>query len=111
MIAVIIISNKGDLLDYQLAKSFLKKYNYKSVKYLTNLVSLRFRISDFSQLLGGLEMTINRFKDGIMVSKSLNHDNIMIMLLPLDVDLQRINKVLQNIKNVFPSLYSVDIKN
>ena len=92
---VLFISKEGKLLDYDISDRFLKEHDFKTTKHLTNLVGLRFRINDFAELFGGLEMTINRFKNKIMVSKSLKDDRIMVLILPLKVDLEEINQILQ----------------
>ncbi len=44
--AVILISHNGDLLDYDITKSF--DQDYKSVENLKNLVSMRFRMGEFA---------------------------------------------------------------
>ena len=95
--AIIKITNEGTLLDYDVSKSFTKKMDYKSMEYLTNLVSLRFRIGEFAQLFGGLKSTINKFNDKIMVSKSLKNDNIMILILPSNTNLEELDQVLYDI--------------
>jgi len=95
--AAMVIADGGELLDYDVSKTFLNENDFKSTGYLTNLVSLRFRIGEFAQLFGGLELTINRFKDKILVSKSLINNYILILILPADVDLEKIKQVLSNI--------------
>jgi len=95
--AAMVITDGGELLDYDVTKTFLKENDFRSTEYLTKLVSLRFRIGEFAQLFGGLELTINRFKNKIMVSKSLFNNYILILIFPADVDLEKINQVLSNI--------------
>ncbi len=95
--AAMVITDGGELLDYDVSKTFLNENDFKSTGFLTNLVSLRFRIGEFAQLFGGLELTINRFKDKILVSKSLINNYILILILPADVDLEKIKQVLSNI--------------
>ena len=95
--AAIVITDNGELLDYDVTKRFLSKNDFNSTKYLTSLVSLRFRISEFAQLFGGLEITINRFKDKIMVSKSLINNYILILILPINYDLGKLNQILSKI--------------
>ncbi len=90
-----IISDSGNLLDYDITKSF--EQDYKSVKNLTNLVSLRFRIGEFAELFGGLETTINKFSDKVLVSKSLTNNNIMILILPKNVNLEKISQALHSL--------------
>ena len=95
--AAVIITDNGELLEYEVTKRFLSKNDFNSTEYLTSLVSLRFRISEFAQLFGGLEITINRFKDKIMVSKSLINNYILILILPINYDLEKLNQILSNV--------------
>ena len=73
--AAIVISHNGDLLDYDITKSF--DQDYKSVENLKNLVSMRFRMGEFAELFGGLETTINNFNDKVVVSKSLDRKSVV----------------------------------
>jgi len=93
--AVISISHNGNLLDYDITKSF--EQNYKSVENITNLVSMRFRMGEFAELFGGLETTINKFKDKVLVSKSMPNNKIMILILPKNVNLEKLNQALYSL--------------
>jgi len=44
---VIVISHNGDMLDYDITKSF--DQDYKSVENLKNLVSMRFSMGEFAE--------------------------------------------------------------
>jgi hypothetical protein len=93
--AAIVISHNGDLLDYDITKSF--DQDYKSVENLKNLVSMRFRMGEFAELFGGLKTTINNFNDKVMVSKSMPSNKIMILILPKDVNLEKLNQALDSL--------------
>ncbi len=93
--AAIVISRNGDLLDYDITKSF--DQDYKSVENLKNLVSMRFRMGEFAELFGGLETTINNFNDKVMVSKSLPNNKIMILILQKNVNLEKLNQALHSL--------------
>jgi len=93
--AAILIAQNGDLLDYDITKSF--DQDYKSVENLKNLVSMRFRMGEFAELFGGLETTINNFNDKVVVSKSLPNKKIMILILPKNVNLEKINQALHSL--------------
>ena len=93
--AIILISHNGDLLDYDITKSFDK--DYKSVENLKNLVSMRFRMGEFAELFGGLETTINKFNDKVMVSKSMPNNKIMILILRKNVNLEKLNQALHSL--------------
>jgi len=93
--AAIVISHNGDLLDYDITKSF--DQDYKSVENLKNLVSMRFRMGEFAELFGGLKTTINNFNDRVMVSKSMPNNKIMILILPKKVNLEKLNQALDSL--------------
>jgi len=93
--AVLIISGNGNLLDYDITKSF--EQDYKSVEHLTNLVSMRFRMGEFAELFGGLETTINNFNDKVVISKSLPNNKIMILFLPKNVNLEKVSQALHSL--------------
>jgi len=93
--AVISISHNGDLLDYDITKSF--DQDYKSIENLKNLVSMRFRMGEFAELFGGLETTINMFNDKVMVSKSMPNNKIMILILRKNVNLEKLNQALHSL--------------
>ncbi len=93
--AAIVISHNGDMLDYDITKSF--DQDYKSVENLKNLVSMRFRMGKFAELFGGLKTTINNFNDRVMVSKSMPNDKIMILILPKNVNLEKLNQALDSL--------------
>ena len=92
---MIIISHNGDLLDYDITKSF--DQDYKSVENLKNLVSMRFRMGEFAEMFGGLETNINNFNDKVMVSKSLPNNKIMILILQKNVNLEKLNQALHSL--------------
>ena len=93
--AAIVISHNGDLLDYDITKSF--DQDYKSVENLKNLVSMRFRMGEFAELFGGLKTTINNFNDRVMVSKSMPNNKIMILILPKNANLEKLNQALDSL--------------
>jgi len=53
--AAMVITNEGELLDYDVTKTFLNENDFKSTGFLTNLVSLRFRIGEFAKQYFGLD--------------------------------------------------------
>ena len=93
--AAIVISHNGDMVDYDITKSF--DQDYKSVENLKNLVSMRFRMGEFAELFGGLKTTINNFNDRVMVSKSMPNNKIMILILPKNVNLEKLNQALDSL--------------
>ncbi len=50
------------------------------MEHVTTLVSVRFKLAKFDKILGGLDMTFNVFKNGVMIVKPFGEDEILIML-------------------------------
>ena len=42
--AAVVITNEAELMDYDVTKTFLNENDFRSTKYLTNLVYLSFKI-------------------------------------------------------------------
>jgi hypothetical protein len=58
---------------------------------------MRFRMGEFAELFGGLKTTINNFKDRVIVSKSMPNNKIMILILPKNVNLEKLNQALDSL--------------
>jgi len=58
---------------------------------------MRFRMGEFAELFGGLKTTINNFNDKVMVSKSMPNNKIMILILPKNVNLEKLNQALDSL--------------
>lgn len=79
--AIMIIDQQGKIIEHLETDEFKKEISFDELKYIASLVSLRFRIVEFHKILGGLEMTVNIFKDRIMMTTSLE-DKISVIFVP-----------------------------
>jgi hypothetical protein len=64
---------------------------------ISSIISLRYGIVDFDKKFGGLQMTINVFKD-LMVIATVIGKKFLIIIVPNNVSMNII-QVIQNIKN------------
>jgi len=60
---VIIIGPEGIITESKISENMKNEYHLLWLKFFTFAVSLRFPIAGFNTQLGGLEMTVNLFKE------------------------------------------------
>lgn len=94
--ALLIINDQGDLLENRVSKEHLTKHDLPSLKKIAKKVSIRFKIVNFDEELGGLATTLNIFQEHVMLVRSLNSDHTLIFLIPKSADvgqtIQMVNK-------------------
>jgi len=79
---LIILDKKGNLLSYLCSEDCTKDHDLTDFRNLAKLVSIRYRIGGFDKLLGGLETTINVFKNKTLFVRGLQDDNILVVSVP-----------------------------
>ena len=79
---LIILDKKGSLLSYLCSEDCTKDHDLTDFRNLAKLVSIRYRIGGFDKLLGGLETTINVFKNKTLFVRGLQDDNILVVSVP-----------------------------
>ena len=95
--ATMIISRKGNLIKHTVSKSFESKIDPHELEYIAKLIGLRFRIAEFHKIRGGLEMTINVFKENCIIVTSRNGGSI-IAIMTKSVDIEKIRQIISKIK-------------
>lgn len=76
---VMIVDNEGKILESILTDSFAGIINVHELNYITKPISLCFHIVDFHKILGGFQMTVNIFKDLLMLMISFNDDILVVI--------------------------------
>ena len=67
--ALLIITREGDVIEHRTVPKYQNAYTIQWFKNFGNLISERFTMKDFHKHLGGLDMTVNIFKDkAVLVS-------------------------------------------
>jgi len=79
---LIILDKKGSLLSYLCSEDCTKDHDLTDFRNLAKLVSIRYRIGGFDKLLGGLETTINIFKNKTLFVRGIQDDNILVVSVP-----------------------------
>ena len=94
--ALLIIEKDGRPIETRVSPQFEHDYECKWLKSLATLVSIRYPISNFHKQLNGLEMTVNIFKEKIVIVKSINTFQLLIVIIPKFSDLIKAISVLSN---------------
>ena len=93
------IINDGKLTKYTVSESFEGEIDPKEKEHIAKLIGLRYRIADFHKIRGGLEMTINVFKDSCIIVTSRDGNSIIAIITKM-VDLERTRQIISQIKQM-----------
>lgn len=80
--ALLIINQNGKIIESRVNQFFKKQHDIDWLKKFAMIVSVRFPLSDFHKLLGGLKMTINVFDGKAVVVKKTDDENMIIVIVP-----------------------------
>ena len=92
-----IIDREGNLIKHTISKSFESEVDPHEIEYIAKLIGLRYRVADFHKIRGGLEMTINVFKDNCIIVTSRS-DNSIIAIMTKSVDVEKVRQIISQIK-------------
>ncbi len=96
--ALLIITRDGNVIEHRTVLQYQKMYNVEWLKHLANLISVRFQIGDFRSQLGGLDMTVNIFKDKAVLVSMLRTQHILTMIIPRTTNFDKLGHLLSNYK-------------
>ena len=96
--ALLIITGNGNVIEHRTVPQYKKMYNIEWLKHLGNLVSVRFQTGDFRAQLGGLDMTVNIFKNKAVLVSMLRTKHILIMITPRTTNFDKLGHILSNYK-------------
>lgn len=94
--SLLVVDNGGNLLSYYVSYACADKSCFSELKNIAKLVSIRFKIGNFHQLFGGLQMTINEFRNHYMIVKDLTEETILVLIVPLQSNLLEISSILRS---------------
>ncbi len=87
--ALLIIDNQGSLLENRVSEECRTKHNLPSLQQIAKKVSIRFKIVNFDEELGGLATTLNIFQEHVMLVRALNSGHTLIFLIPKNSDMNQ----------------------
>ncbi len=93
---MILIGKRGSLLSYFISERCSGECNLSELKGVAELISIRFSIGEFNKLAGGLDLTVNVFKEKFVMVREIFQDNFMAISMPRNTDnlVDRIKAVL-----------------
>ena len=83
---MILIDKGGSLLSYFVSEGCSGECTLPKLKEIAKLVSIRFPIGGFDKLAGGLDLTINLFKERFVMTRKIFQDNLMVIAMPRNID-------------------------
>ena len=101
---LLIISKDGNVIEHRTVPLYDQVYNIEWLKHIGNLISVRFQTGDFRTQLGGLDMTVNIFKEKAVLVSMLRTGHILTMIIPRTANFDRLGHILSNYKR--PGLMS-----
>ncbi len=96
--AVMIIEKKGDIMEYVITDPTKTIVTLTDLVEIAKIISLRYGIVGYDKMSGGLQMTIDFFRDHITVSTA-RQENILVTIVPNNVNMN-IVQVIQDVKNI-----------
>jgi len=100
--ALLIITREGDVIEHRTVPKYQNEYTIQWFKNFGNLISERFTMKDFHKHLGGLDMTINIFKDKAVLVSLTKTNHILTLIIPRSANFDKLGRILSNFKR--PSL-------
>jgi len=100
--ALLIITREGDVIEHRTVPKYQNAYTIQWFKNFGNLISERFTMKDFHKHLGGLDMTINIFKDKAVLVSLTKTNHILTLIIPRSANFDKLGRILSNFKR--PSL-------
>ena len=83
---MILIDKGGSLLSYFISEKCSGECDLSKLKDIAKLVSIRFSIGGFDKLAGGLDLTINLFKEKLVMTREIFQDNLMVIAMARNTD-------------------------
>ncbi|MGQ0376283.1 MAG: hypothetical protein ACT4OW_02105 [Nitrososphaerota archaeon] len=96
--AIMLIEKKGDIIEYVITDPTKTIVTLADLVEIASIISMRYGIIGYDKLLGGLNMTIDVFRDLITIS-SVIEENFLVTIVPNTVNMNMI-QVIQDVKNI-----------
>jgi len=89
---------KGDIIEYVITDPTKTIVTLTDLVEIAKIISLRYGIVGYDKMSGGLQMTIDFFRDHVTVSTA-RQENILVTIVPNNVNMN-IVQVIQDVKNI-----------
>jgi len=80
--AMMVIDKQGNLASYLVCQSCADEHNLSDLQQIAKIISIRYNLGGFQNNLGGLEATVNVFKDHFLIVRSILQDKFLAVMVP-----------------------------
>lgn len=98
--AYVIIMKDGQIINDIMTTPVKDNLEDSEIKFIAELIKLRYHIADFHKILSGLKMTINIFREHCIFVTSLDETLVLVMITK-DVDIENARQVISDIRNEY----------
>lgn len=96
----IIIMKDGEIINNIKTTPIKDNIDDSEIKFIAELIKLRYHIVDFHKVLSGLEMTINIFREHCIFVTSLD-ETVVLIIITRDVNTENTRQVISNIRSEY----------
>jgi len=91
-----VVGEEGNLKEFAYSKSFKGVIDLDEQKFLAKLVGLRFRIAEYHKIQGGLEISVDVFKDSCIAVTSRDSES-MIAVVTKKTNIENVRRIMSQI--------------
>jgi hypothetical protein len=96
--AVMIVEKDGDIAEYVITDPTKTIVTLAELVEIASIISLRYGIVDYNKKLGGLQMTMDVFRNHLTITAEVG-EKFLVTVVPNTVKMEIVN-VIQDIKNI-----------
>ncbi len=96
--AVMIVEKDGDIAEYVITDPTKTIVTLADLTEIASIIALRYGIVDYNKKLGGLQLTMDVFRDDITVTTGVG-DKLLVTVVPNTVKIDMV-KVIQDVKKI-----------
>jgi hypothetical protein len=96
--AIMLIEKKGDIREYVITDPTKTIVTLSDLVEISSIIALRYGIIGYNKMLGGLDMTIDVFRDLITVTTE-REESLLVAIVPNTTNMNMI-QVIQNVKSI-----------
>ncbi|MGH2612937.1 MAG: hypothetical protein ACRDFB_07800, partial [Rhabdochlamydiaceae bacterium] len=96
--AVMIVEKDGDIAEYVITDPTKTIVTLADLTEIASIIALRYGIVDYNKKLGGLQLTMDVFRDDITVTTGVG-EKLLVTVVPNTVKIDMV-KVIQDVKKI-----------
>lgn len=96
--AVMIVGKDGDIVEYVITDPTKTIVTLADLTEIASIIALRYGIVDYNKKLGGLQLTMDVFRDDMTVTTEVG-EKLLVTVVPNTAKTDMV-KVIQDVKNI-----------